>query len=302
MKPRITYANVAATLALFFALGSTALAMRHYLITSTKQIKPSVLSHMFNKLFVGLAPLLAMAAFAVMPVAGQAVTQHWYKNNVISPQGEAVPFVMFGGEVNLGQTGPLGEVNCKTVAGGTIENPVGGGFGIGSMSALAFYECKAPQCEAQIKETTGLEGRMWPETKNMPASINGHKERRFVPYFMQLEESTVMGVSSIRLKIGRKWVAFETPSPEKMIRVAEGCEIAASETVTAMAEFEGELQPEIGAAKKGNLNGTSAAKPSSVRFEGASTNELHGMLGNAVYFGSLKYLGYNEQEIITVKP
>src|ERR1039458_5730415 len=36
-------ASIIASLALFFALGGTAIAANHYLITSTKQIKPSVL-------------------------------------------------------------------------------------------------------------------------------------------------------------------------------------------------------------------------------------------------------------------
>ncbi len=41
---RLTYANVAATLALFLAVGGgTALAARHYLIVSTSQVKPNVL-------------------------------------------------------------------------------------------------------------------------------------------------------------------------------------------------------------------------------------------------------------------
>jgi len=40
----MSYANVVATLALFLAIGGgTALAARHYLITSTNQIKPTVL-------------------------------------------------------------------------------------------------------------------------------------------------------------------------------------------------------------------------------------------------------------------
>src|SRR5580704_12899799 len=40
----LTYSNVVATLALFLAIGGgTAFAARHYLITSTKQIKPTVL-------------------------------------------------------------------------------------------------------------------------------------------------------------------------------------------------------------------------------------------------------------------
>ncbi len=43
MRKRITYANVAATLALVFAMSGGALAAKHYLITSTKQISPKVL-------------------------------------------------------------------------------------------------------------------------------------------------------------------------------------------------------------------------------------------------------------------
>jgi hypothetical protein len=40
---RFSYANVAATLALFFSMSGGALAASHYLITSTKQINPKVL-------------------------------------------------------------------------------------------------------------------------------------------------------------------------------------------------------------------------------------------------------------------
>jgi len=43
MRTRITYANVAATLALVFSMSGGALAATHYLITSTKQISPKVL-------------------------------------------------------------------------------------------------------------------------------------------------------------------------------------------------------------------------------------------------------------------
>jgi hypothetical protein len=41
-RRHMTYANVAATLALFFSMGAGAVAASHFLITSTSQIKPSV--------------------------------------------------------------------------------------------------------------------------------------------------------------------------------------------------------------------------------------------------------------------
>ena len=43
MGRRLNYANVTATLALFFAISGGALAAKHYLINSTKQINPKVL-------------------------------------------------------------------------------------------------------------------------------------------------------------------------------------------------------------------------------------------------------------------
>jgi hypothetical protein len=42
VRRHMTYANVAATLALVFSMAGGALAAGHYLITSTSQIKPSV--------------------------------------------------------------------------------------------------------------------------------------------------------------------------------------------------------------------------------------------------------------------
>src|SRR5438552_4291750 len=49
MRRRLNYANVTATLALFFALSGGALAAKHYLLTSTKQISPKVLRSLKGK-------------------------------------------------------------------------------------------------------------------------------------------------------------------------------------------------------------------------------------------------------------
>ena len=49
MRKRITYANVAATLALVFAMSGGAFAAKHYLLSSTKQISPKVLKALKGK-------------------------------------------------------------------------------------------------------------------------------------------------------------------------------------------------------------------------------------------------------------
>lgn len=49
MRRHLNYANVVATFALVFAMSGGALAAHHYLINSTKQIKPSVLKSLKGK-------------------------------------------------------------------------------------------------------------------------------------------------------------------------------------------------------------------------------------------------------------
>ncbi len=46
LRRHLTYANVAATMALVFAMGGSAVAARHYLINSAKQINPKVLRNL----------------------------------------------------------------------------------------------------------------------------------------------------------------------------------------------------------------------------------------------------------------
>jgi hypothetical protein len=237
---------------------------------------------------------------AVMPVMAQAVTQHWYQNSVLMSAGEEVPVVMFGNEENLNLQNNLGGPDCKAVGGGTIENPVGGGAGVGKTNSLADYECKAGKCEEEVLKTTGVPGRLTITTANNPGAT---KEPAFPGWTNLLEESTVEGVSSIREKIGEPFVTFKTPSPPGMIRETEECTVSSTGQVVAEAIVEGELKPEIGVAKTANLNGNSAGAPSQAKFNAAATGAMHSKLGgNETWKGNLKYLGYFHQEVITVKP
>jgi len=120
---------------------------------------------MSKKLF-SLAPLLAIAAFAVMPAVAQAVPGHWFKNGKRQAEAVKVPVMTWGGAVNLKQESPAGEINCKGVGAGYIENPKGTGTevgekgpaGAGATLSSNFYECKEPKCETEVKEKLGALG------------------------------------------------------------------------------------------------------------------------------------------------
>jgi hypothetical protein len=245
--------------------------------------------------FIGQSPVTPSDQFT----GPGPVIYHWYRNGAKLAEGTAVPIVMFGGKINFSQN-LVGEVNCKTVLGGTIENPVGGGAGVGRTNSMTFYECKAPTCEAEVMKAKGLEGRGRQTAENNPAA---NQEPAFPGWSDALEESSVAGTSSVREKIGEPWETYKTPSPPGMWRETEICEAAPTKEAVLTAIWEGELKPEIGLAKSGNLNGTTPAKPSQIKFNGAGTETLDSEVGGeGPAQGSVKYLGYFEQELITVKP
>jgi hypothetical protein len=104
LRKRMSYANVTATLALFFAISGGALAASHYLITSTKQIKPSVLSALKGKAGkTGPAgPQGAQGPAGASGGEGKAGTNG---TNGVSPEGLEIPVGTSKGPCNTKQGG-----------------------------------------------------------------------------------------------------------------------------------------------------------------------------------------------------
>jgi hypothetical protein len=99
---------------------------------------------MSKKLWMGLVPVLA--ALALMPAAAQAAP-HYFKNGGLMPEGEKVP-VLEWGKLSLSPEPPALSLPCEDLAGGYVENPVGGGAGIGATLRFATYNCTDAECPA----------------------------------------------------------------------------------------------------------------------------------------------------------
>jgi hypothetical protein len=217
--------------------------------------------------------------------------------------------VLLAGSTNTAEGGPyavvFGTGNEATAYGASvtgdydsvatgIESTVSGGW----KTRATGYQSWAAGGEESIAsgERSSVSDGASGTASGRASSVSGGRRNRAVG-------ALLAGVSSVREKIGEPWGTFKTPSPPGMIREMYICEVDATHEVVAAPIFEGELKPEIGVAKSGSLNGTKALAPSTVKFSGASTGELHSERAvGGTDEGSLKYLGYNEQEVITVKP
>jgi hypothetical protein len=116
LRRRFTYSNVVATLALVFAMSGGAYAASKFLITSTKQIKPSVLASLKGKAGPAGANGAAGPAGAVGP-AGAAGAQ-----GPAGPQGPVGEGVA-GPEGKAGKNGTNGKEGSAWTDKGTL--PVG---------------------------------------------------------------------------------------------------------------------------------------------------------------------------------
>jgi hypothetical protein len=92
---------------------------------------------MNRKLLGSLAPLLAVAAFAVAPAVAQA-EPHWYKGKVLV--GSVPVPVATEGTLTLNALGA--SIQCKVTDTEEIWNPVGGGAGQDLMTAFTLSGCK----------------------------------------------------------------------------------------------------------------------------------------------------------------
>jgi hypothetical protein len=223
--------------------------------------------------FIGLAPLLAIAATAVIPAAAPAEGTHYYRNGIQIGAGKKVTLVSWG---TLSFTSAEGTVTCKTAVGGYVENPTGGGAGIGVTQNFAPYECAAAECPAEAR----VEGII----------NNGKNENGSSGWYGQLVEqsgASRLETTGVGLEVGC-WTA--PPSGTGNVSAEErGTPVGTS--ISTPVPFCGTWTPKI-------KTGLSAGKPTKTEFGAGSGELVSPELGGLTVAGTLQTLGYAEQELI----
>jgi hypothetical protein len=261
---------------------------------------------MSKKLVISFAPLLAIAAFAVMPVVAQAANPpHYYVNGVgkgsIAGEGEKIPVVAWG-TLSLTNTagGSGGKVTCHNVTAGFAENPgegATGAAGIGETQTFDPYACESKACTAAATgggPATYVSVIAEPTAYVSPTSPGGNATNLGWKSHLIFEEATKL----IR-------------SESEGVKVNVHCHVeTGANAKTGEPEF-GVVTNEISEGSNRPSSGPvrlTASNPPFLEFDatGKGSGELHGpppseetRLGKTE--GELKTLGYNGQEVINTK-
>ena len=103
---------------------------------------------MFKKPYAAFVPLLAVMALALIPAAAQAEMKstHWYSNGTLIKAGTKVAITSQSASLVQTDVNPASPLfgtkwTCVEDNKGFVENPIGGGAGIDSITSITFSSC-----------------------------------------------------------------------------------------------------------------------------------------------------------------
>jgi len=255
---------------------------------------------MSKKLLIGLAPFVAIVAFVVMPAVSQAAVPHFYKNGTLASEGEKIPVVSWG-KLTL-EPQPVGlaaNTTCENLAGGYVENPTGGGAGVGATLRFATYNCTNTECptgeveiaghkfEKEFEVVSNPEDLPWPSL--LTEEVEGVIRTESKDVNVQL---ACMAHGFTRQEAGEGGSENKTGigSNEQFVLPAGG-----NPTATCVTTATNKQEPQ-------NEKGSSASNPSKVVFNaGAGELSCDGGAFTGKTKESLKIQGYKAEEVITTK-
>jgi hypothetical protein len=254
---------------------------------------------MSKKLCIGLAPLLAIAALVVMPVAAQAAP-HYYVNGIRTSEAVSTPILGWG-IVTIEPLGtPLRDVNsaCEYSAGATVQNPgtgETGPAGRGAINNFSSWNCANANCPPGEVEVPAGSGKKY----QREYTVNAEK----LPWSQEL----IVEENKIRFNIAGLQLSLQC--------IAHGSKVSASgpgehEPVVVSTRNPVVCVTTVGFFKLKPLfeNGTQIGGPGTSRliFDEPGDGELEckGPAGSEIEFraavtGVLKIFGFTKQQIIS---
>jgi hypothetical protein len=218
---------------------------------------------MHKKKLIGLAAVLTIMAFAMVPTAAQALEGkegnkspvHWQLNSKKTAAGVAIPIIAWG-TANLKSA--AGTITCKNAAASTNENTAGGAAH-SIVLMFATYECKASggECLPPAEERAtafNLTPDSSPNTGVWPSNT--------------VEEGVVNAEEKFRSYDLSGKGAGENP-----IKVNIECFLG-GENIGSLLFGSGPVLSVEGSSTPLVLNGTSPGKPSETSFEDPETGHL----------------------------
>jgi hypothetical protein len=166
IRSRLTYTNLAVTLALFFAISGGAMAAGHYLITSTKQISPKVLKALKGVPGPSGAAGVAGTAGAQGPAGAKGETGTAGPQGPQGPTGPQGPAGTTGfvktlpsGETLKGEWGSLQSINYEHSVGGPLllTNSVSFAFPLKEAPVAHYIDAKGAEVNASGEEVVSTQ-------------------------------------------------------------------------------------------------------------------------------------------------
>jgi hypothetical protein len=200
--------------------------------------------------------------FTTLPATG---TAHWYSNGARNIEGERASVVGWG-TLALTLTPSAGSVTCHTASGGFVENPAGGGAGVGETEAFATFDCESEKvCPPGVSTEVVGEGLAW---------------------------TSVLEVASGLVRVRSTGV-----------QVGVAC-VSGGKVESATRFLTNEASACCRAWTPAHRHGSSALHPSFVEFDaGSGPLEAEGSKEalTAKTEGEVRIIGYTEQELINTK-
>ena len=216
------------------------------------------------------------------PAAGH---DHWYRNQARVEEGVKVPYLSWG-SISLTSSKGGSATECQGAAAGYVENPSepAEGEGIQIIQSFDAYSCTNEECEA-----AGGKLEINSEQLPWPAALSEEVKGTFR-----------LPTAGAQLYVHCR-VASLAPTEKAGTGSYSGLEERRSSEYNEPGAFActttgaGSLKPKV-------ANGNSGEKPSKIQFSSGAGGELEcGAAGKEVDTGSLKILGFQETEILTVK-